>query len=114
MCRWKMKGVSQKKVLGAVTLAYLLLMEIGVQAQGTADGSKGIQAADKAVRSYFGVGTSLMYAVGGVLGLIGAVKVYQKWNSGDQDTSKVAASWFGSCIFLVVVATIIKSFFGLD
>jgi hypothetical protein len=55
-----------------------------------------------------------MYAVGGILGLIGAVKVYQKWNGGDQDTSKVAAAWFGSCIFLVVVATIIKSFFGID
>jgi hypothetical protein len=54
-----------------------------------------------------------MYAIGAIVGLIGAVKVYQKWNSGDQDTSKVAAAWFGSCIFLVVVATIIKSFFGI-
>ena len=46
-------------------------------------------------------------------GIIGAVKVYQKWNAGDPDTSKVAAAWFGSCVFLVVVATVIKSFFGL-
>ncbi|MNU07518.1 hypothetical protein D3C72_2531480 [compost metagenome] len=54
-----------------------------------------------------------MYGVGALLGLIGAVKVFQKWNAGDPDTSKVAASWFGSCIFLVVVATIIRSFFGI-
>jgi hypothetical protein len=54
-----------------------------------------------------------MYAVGAILGLIGAIKVYQKWNHGDHDTGKVAAAWFGSCIFLVVVATVIKSFFGL-
>lgn len=39
-----------------------------------------------------------MYAIGAVVGLIGAVKVYQKWNQGDQDTSKIAASWFGSCV----------------
>jgi hypothetical protein len=77
------------------------------------DGNAGIQQANTQVRSYFESGTSLMYAVGAILGLIGAVKVYSKWNGGDQDTSKVAAAWFGSCIFLVVVATIIKSFFGL-
>ena len=77
------------------------------------DANAGINEANTKVRSYFGSGTNLMYAVGAILGLIGAVKVYQKWNSGDQDTGKVAAAWFGSCVFLVVVATVIKSFFGV-
>lgn len=96
--------------MGAIALVYLMLVEIQARAEG---GEAGIKAADDAVRKYFGAGTSLMYAVGGILGLIGAVKVYQKWNGGDQDTSKVAAAWFGSCIFLVVVSTVIKSFFGV-
>src|SRR3978361_1798426 len=77
------------------------------------DANAGINEANTKVRSYFAAGTNLMYAVGAILGLIGAVKVYQKWNSGDQDTGKVAAAWFGSCVFLVVVATVIKSFFGI-
>ena len=77
------------------------------------DGNAGINEANAKVRSYFAAGTNLMYAVGAVLGLIGAVKVYSKWNSGDPDTSKVAAAWFGSCVFLVVVATVIRSFFGV-
>ena len=77
------------------------------------DGNAGINEANTKVRSYFAAGTNLMYAVGAVLGLIGAVKVYSKWNSGDPDTSKVAAAWFGSCVFLVVVATVIRSFFGV-
>lgn len=77
------------------------------------NGKAGIDKANTEIRGYFDSGTDLMYAIGALVGLIGAVKVYQKWNSGDQDTSKVAASWFGSCIFLVVVATIIKSFFGV-
>jgi hypothetical protein len=77
------------------------------------DANAGINEANTKVRSYFASGTNLMYAVGALLGLIGAVKVYQKWNSGDQDTGKVAAAWFGSCVFLVVVATVIKSFFGV-
>ncbi len=77
------------------------------------NGNAGIDAANTQVRSYFNSGINLMYAVGAIVGLIGAVKVYQKWNSGDHDTGKVAAAWFGSCVFLVIVATVIRSFFGL-
>ena len=88
----------------------LFLVNLGLYAQ---DGNAGINEANQKVRSYFASGTNLMYAVGAILGLIGAVKVYQKWNAGDPDTSKVAAAWFGSCVFLVVVATVIKSFFGV-
>ncbi len=91
---------------------FFLLMIITACASAQ-DGNAGINEANTKVRSYFAAGTNLMYAVGAVLGLIGAVKVYSKWNSGDPDTSKVAAAWFGSCVFLVVVATVIRSFFGV-
>lgn len=77
------------------------------------NGNAGIDAANNEVRGYFNSGTQLMYAIGAILGLIGAIKVYQKWNNGDPDTSKVASAWFGSCVFLVVVATVIRSFFGI-
>lgn len=94
-----------------ITIAVLLLLsQIDAMSQ---DGNAGINEANTKVRGYFDSGTNLMYAVGAVLGLIGAVKVYQKWNSGDPDTGKVAAAWFGSCVFLVIVATVIKSFFGV-
>lgn len=90
--------------------AMLLLMAYSGYAQS---GNAGIEAANAEVRGYFASGTQLMYAIGAILGLIGAVKVYQKWNAGDPDTSKVASAWFGSCVFLVVVATVIRSFFGV-
>src|SRR3954466_5063348 len=77
------------------------------------DGVAGIQEANNKVRGYFEAGTNLMYAIGAIVGLVGAVKVYQKWSNGHQDTGSVAAAWFGSCVFLVVVATVLKSFFGL-
>lgn len=32
-------------------------------------------------------------------------------SSGDPDTSKTAASWFGACIFLVIAGTVLRSFF---
>ena len=84
-----------------------------VTAGNAQDGNAGINQATTLVNGYFAAGVNLMYAVGAILGLIGAIKVYQKWNHGDHDTGKVAAAWFGSCIFLVIVATVIKSFFGL-
>ena len=94
-----------------ITITFsLLLLTVAAFAQ---DGLAGINEANQQVRSYFDAGTDLMYAVGAILGLIGAVKVYQKWNAGDPDTGKVAAAWFGSCVFLVVVATVIQSFFGI-
>jgi len=101
---------SKKGMLYASMLIVLVLTAGIVDAQ---DANAGINEANTKVRSYFDSGTNLMYAVGAVVGLIGAVKVYQKWNSGDPDTGKVAAAWFGSCVFLVVVATVIKSFFGV-
>ena len=88
----------------------LIIISIPLFAQ---DGNSGITAATTQVKSYFTTGTSLMYAIGAIMGLVGAIKVFKKWNDGEHDTGKVASSWFGSCIFLVVVATVLKSFFGV-
>lgn len=105
----KVKIVNMKNKKSVCMIVGLLVVVIAL----AQDGNAGINEANVKVRSYFTAGTNLMYAVGAVLGLIGAVKVYSKWNSGDPDTSKVAAAWFGSCVFLVVVATVIRSFFGV-
>ncbi|WP_149914020.1 DUF4134 domain-containing protein [Sphingobacterium cavernae] len=96
----------RKKVLLA-TVA--MLSGIGAFAQG--NGTAGINEATQMVTSYFDPATQLIYAIGAVVGLIGGVKVYNKFSSGDPDTSKTAASWFGACIFLIVAATILRSFF---
>jgi hypothetical protein len=110
MCRWNFRKLKRKQL---ITLGATLVLTAFHFAAFTQDGIAGINEANQKVRSYFDAGTQLMYAVGALVGLIGAVKVYQKWNAGDQDTGKVAAAWFGSCVFLVVVATVIKSFFGV-
>lgn len=89
--------------------AACLMAAMGAMAQG--NGQAGIREATQMVTSYFEPGTKLIYAIGAVVGLIGGVKVYGKFSSGDPDTSKTAASWFGACIFLIVAATILRSFF---
>lgn len=87
----------------------IMLSAFGVFAQG--NGQAGIDEATQMVTNYFDPATKLIYAIGAVVGLIGGVKVYNKFSSGDPDTSKTAASWFGACIFLIVAATILRSFF---
>ena len=82
-----------------------------VSAYAQGNGQAGITEATNLITGYFDPGTKLVYAIGAVCGLIGGVKVYNKFSSGDPDTSKTAASWFGACIFLIVAATILRSFF---
>ena len=100
-----MKKQRKKALLAAVAM----LSGIGAFAQG--NGTAGINEATQMVTSYFDPATQLIYAIGAVVGLIGGVKVYNKFSSGDPDTSKTAASWFGVCIFLIVAATVLRSFF---
>lgn len=104
------KRVRRRKPVPEVCFVAALLVSLWAQAQ---DGDTGINQANTMIRDYFNTGVNLLYAVGGVLGLIGAVKVYRSMSEGDRDTARIAASWFGSCIFLVVVATLLRSFFGL-
>lgn len=101
-----------KYILLAATLVFYDMLINPCPSFGQ-DGNAGINQATSQVKSYFTSGTNLMYAIGAIVGLVGAVKVFNKWNSGDPDTGKVAAAWFGSCVFLVIVATVLKSFFGV-
>jgi hypothetical protein len=95
-------------MLGFVVCCFNLLSTLPTWAQ---DGVAGINKVTSQIQGYFSAGAKLMYAIGAVLGIVGAVKVYNKWNAGEPDTNKMAAAWFGSLIFLVVVVAIIESFF---
>ena len=97
----------KKKILLSAT--FVLAVASSAFAQG--NGLAGINDATNMVMSYFDPGTKLIYAIGAVIGLIGGIKVYNKFSSGDPDTSKIASSWFGACIFLIISATVLRSFF---
>lgn len=110
MKQWRVTAIGRKAKLRIVASFIFLSHGVQVAAQ---DGTAGIEDANTMVREYFDVGIDLMYAIGAILGLIGGVRVYQRWSAGDPNTGQTAASWFGSCIFLVIVATVLRSFFGL-
>ncbi len=111
-CVGKFMKIRKRQMKRIALLTATVVFSVFAQAQ-TADGNAGIDQATNMVKSYFTSGTNLMYAIGAIVGLVGAIKVYQKWSNGHPDTGSTAAAWFGSCVFLVVVATVLKSFFGL-
>jgi phage-related minor tail protein len=80
--------------------------------QAIAQSSAGIDQATAEVSSYVDPVSNLIIAIGAVVGLIGGVRVYIKWQSGDQDTQKAIMGWFGACLFLILVGVVIKAFFA--
>ena len=106
MSNLKNDSTMRKRILLSV---FSVLFTAGLFAQG--QGLAGINEASSLMTSYFDPATKLCYAIGAVLGLVGGIKTYGKFSSGDPDTSKTAASWFFACIFLIVAASILRSFF---
>jgi hypothetical protein len=102
-----MKKVNFQKLVAA---AVLLLVQASAQAQS---GVSGLNTATSQLKTYIDPATTIVLVIGGIVGIVGAVRVYSKWNSGDQDINKELMGWGGSCLFLVVSSLIVKSFFGL-
>lgn len=93
-----------------------LLLAIGVAlASQDAEAQNIGTAIDAARTSVAGIRSNvgnLVLAIGGVVGLAGAIRVYVKWQNGDQDTQKHLIGWMAASIFLVLAGTIISGFFA--
>ena len=74
-----------------ITLMLLLMAAATVGAYAQGNGMAGINEATKMVTSYFDPGTKLIYAIGAVVGLIGGIKVYNKFRRPryEQDRSEL-------------------------
>lgn len=73
--------------------------------------SQGLTKATEQVSGLFDTATKLLYAVCGLMAIIGAFHVYSKWTSGDPDVTKAAAGWIGGLIFVGVAVTIVRAVF---
>ena len=93
--------------------ATAVVMALGTGAAFAQNGVTGLNSATTSLKTYVDPVTNVALVIGGIVGIVGAIRVYSKWNSGDQDINKELMGWGGSCVFLVVSAVIIKAFFGL-
>ncbi|OLY95691.1 protein of unknown function [Cnuella takakiae] len=73
----------------------------------------GIDQASSQVKGVFTNVSTLILMIGGIVGLVGAIRVYVKWQNGDQDVQKSIVGWMGACVFLLLTGTILKTIFGM-
>lgn len=109
--RWsKFNGKAKFFALSAVatfaTLNY-------VMAAGASGLTTGITAANTQVGSIFNVLSTLILTIGAVVGLAGAIRVYNKWQAGDPDLNKHLIGWTAATVFLLLAGGVLKSFYGI-
>ena len=101
------KSVTRKQLL--------LLLLLGVVATPMfAQGAGAITDAANSVKTYWGPLKTLIMMIGGIVGLIGGLRIYNKWTNGDQDINKEILGWGGACLFLILVPIFVGAFFGLN
>lgn len=96
-----------------VFIAASLMMATATSfAQTVAQGNAAIETATADVIALYDIVSNLIFAIAAIIALVGAIKIFMAWNSGERDVQKMVIGWFGACIFLVAIGTIITAFFG--
>ncbi|MGC4130247.1 MAG: DUF4134 domain-containing protein [Bergeyella sp.] len=111
----KMKSKKMLNVLSKVftpdkmlILAFLLLTIDFVYASG---GGSALGNAGTTIRGYLTGLKTLIYAIAVIVGIVGGIRIYNKWTNGDQDINKEIVGWGGAAVFLTVVPTFIEAIF---
>jgi hypothetical protein len=102
---------SFKKRISALA-AFLLSHACGMAQQPAGNGAGALNGAAQTIRGYGQSANTIVLAIGVIVGLVGAIRVYSKWHNGDPDTMKAVTGWFGASLFLVAVGTVLQAFFG--
>lgn len=92
--------------------AYLLAMTPAL-AQDIAAGAAQVEAAAQEITTMYATISTLIFAIAAIIALVGAIKIFMAWNSGERDVQKMVIGWFGACIFLVAIGSVIEGFFGV-
>ncbi|MDQ0593464.1 plasmid transfer protein [Chryseobacterium shigense] len=100
------KHQMMKKIL---TLAFVVMALTPAFAQG---GATAISNAANDIKDYWDPIKLILKAVGGLVGFIGGLRVYNKWTNGDQDVNKEILGYGGAMIFLLVVPEFVTAFFA--
>ena len=97
-------------IKGTFAVALLLASNIAFAQSG---GAGAITSTTSDIEEYVEPVSNLVQMIGAVVGIVGGVRIYNKWNNGDQDVNKELIGWGGACIFLLLVPTVIQAFFGI-
>jgi hypothetical protein len=74
-------------------------------------GISGINSASRDISSFYPALANLSIAIGGLVGLIGGLRIFILWQKGERDIEFEIMGWFGSCIFLVLLGGVVRAIF---
>ncbi len=95
-------------------LTFGLVLMAGIYS-AYADGIEtGLTSAASSIKGYITAITALCYAIGGVVGIVGGVRIFNKWQGGDRDINKEVMAYGGALIFLLLAPTVVKAIFSLS
>lgn len=95
----------------AVTGFFMMLASLTCSAAPGGAGGAFDSAANE-IAGYSSDVKKLIYAIAGVVVLVGCFNVYHKMINGDQDVKKTIMLTIGGCIALVALANALPMFFG--
>ncbi|HEX8356012.1 MAG TPA: DUF4134 family protein [Segetibacter sp.] len=93
-----------------LTLLFFLIAATVVNAQNV---GTGVDAAAGEVKGIFENVSNLVLMIGAVVGLVGGIRVFTKWQNGDNDVQKSLVGWIGASVFLLLTGTILKTMYGI-
>lgn len=101
---------AKEKVL---TFIAFLFVSVKMAAQDVTTGVRAINSVSTQLENYIEPIQNLLYAIAGIVALVGVVSVYIKMNNEEQDIKKSIMLVIGACIFLIAAAEALPMFFGL-
>jgi hypothetical protein len=81
------------------------------QTTGLSKAKSALTTTTTEISGLFDLVSKFMFAIAAICALVGAFIVYSKWNSGDQQSTKLAAAWFGSGLFLLAAGVFVRAIF---
>ena len=105
----KQKLRVQKGLVCAAVIGIFLLSEEDLAKD---EAGESVEVAPSEIKKYKAGAKLLINAVAGVVGLIGGIRIFNKWQNGDQDVTKEIIGWVGAVIFILLVPTVLDSMFG--
>lgn len=100
-----------KLLIAVVVITGVLLPHLSVAGDMVfLDLASGLTGATTQMTSIWSLVNKLILAIGGLVGLIGGVRIYIKWNHGEREITKDIVGWAGACVFLLLVGTLLTAF----
>lgn len=94
--------INKKKLIGnALTLALVLLAVTPLLAAG-GGGAAAIGNAANSIKGWKVPVKTLIYAIAGIVALVGSIRIYNKWQNGDQDINKELMGFGGIFIYIFI------------